>query len=90
MRIVCPHCGERPVDEFVAYGAAGLKRPETSADMSDWVSYVYLRDNNAGLHRELFYHVGGCQTWLIVTRDTRAHAISEVVAARGDREGAAR
>jgi heterotetrameric sarcosine oxidase delta subunit len=88
MRIVCPHCGERPVDEFVSHGAAGLKRPNASASMSDWVDYVYLRDNIAGAHRELFYHVGGCRAWLIVTRDTRTHAIAGVVTARDQRDAA--
>ena len=88
MRIVCPHCGERSVDEFVAYGTAGLVRPEDSAAMSDWVRYVYLRDNPAGPHRELFYHVGGCRAWLIVTRDTGTHAIGKIVTARSDQQGA--
>jgi sarcosine oxidase subunit delta len=82
MRIACPYCGERSFDEFVDYGAAGLERPEKSAEMPAWVNYVYLRDNPAGRHRELFYHVGGCRSWLIVTRDTRTHAITGVVAAR--------
>jgi sarcosine oxidase subunit delta len=89
MRIVCPHCGERPVDEFVDLGAAGLKRPDAGAGMSDWVDYVYLRDNKAGAHRELFYHVGGCRAWLVVTRDTRTHAIASVTAAREQQDGAA-
>jgi sarcosine oxidase subunit delta len=81
MRIACPYCGERSLDEFVDYGAAGLTRPDMSAEASAWVNYVYLRDNPAGQHRELFYHVGGCRSWLIVTRDTCTHAISGVVAA---------
>ena len=88
MRIVCPHCGERPVDEFVPYGAAGLKRPDAPASMSDWVDYAYLRDNKAGMHGEFFYHVGGCRAWLVVTRDTRTHAIAGVVAARDQRDAA--
>jgi sarcosine oxidase subunit delta len=81
MRITCPYCGERSVEEFVDYGAAGFARPKMSAEPSAWVNYVYLRDNPAGRHRELFYHVSGCHSWLIVTRDTRTHAISDVVAA---------
>ena len=88
MRIVCPHCGERQVDEFLPYGAAGLKRPDETASMSGWVDYVYLRDNKAGVHGELFYHVGGCRAWLVVTRDTRTHAIAQVVAASDQRDAA--
>jgi sarcosine oxidase subunit delta len=56
--------------------------------VSDWVDYVYLRDNKAGAHRELFYHVGGCRAWLVVTRDTRTHVIAQVVAAFDQRDAA--
>ena len=45
--------------------------------------YVYLRDNPAGVQRELWYHGSGCQAWLIVTRDTLTHAIAAVTAALG-------
>jgi heterotetrameric sarcosine oxidase delta subunit len=89
MRVACPYCGERSLDEFVDFGAAGLTRPDMSAGLSAWVSFVYLRDNPAGQHRELFYHVGGCHAWLIVTRDTRTHAITGVVGARDAHQDAA-
>ena len=82
MRIICPHCGERSVDEFVAYGAAGLARPDAGADMAAWHDYVYLRENPAGVHRELFYHMSGCRAWLVVARDTRSHRIDGAVVAR--------
>jgi methylglutamate dehydrogenase subunit B len=75
MRIQCPHCGERSVDEFSALGSAELTRPEGSSAMQDWVDYVYVRSNPAGVHREWFHHVSGCRAWLEVTRDTRSHAI---------------
>ena len=45
--------------------------------------YVYLRDNPAGLHQELWYHGGGCRSWLVVTRDTRTHDINDVTFADG-------
>jgi sarcosine oxidase subunit delta len=28
------------------------------------------------VHRELWQHVYGCRRWLVVTRDTRTHAIA--------------
>jgi len=37
---------------------------------------VYIRDNPAGSHQELWYHGFGCRGWLRVTRDTRTHAIA--------------
>ncbi len=85
MRIPCPHCGPRIHDEFVYYGdatdaAAAMPRPP--APEPAFFDYVYLRDNPAGLHRELWFHQGGCHEWLVVERDTRTHAIHGAVAAR--------
>jgi methylglutamate dehydrogenase subunit B len=75
MRIVCPHCGERPIDEFVELGAADPVRPAPDSGVAAYADYVYLRDNPAGRHREVFQHVGGCRAILIVERDTRTHEI---------------
>jgi sarcosine oxidase subunit delta len=36
---------------------------------------VYLRNNPAGPHEELWYHGFGCRGWLRVARDTRTHEI---------------
>ncbi|MBV9785328.1 MAG: sarcosine oxidase subunit delta [Acidisphaera sp.] len=85
MRIPCPHCGERGHEEFAYYGAADPRRPDADAPLEAWHDYVYLRDNPAGPHRELWQHVHGCRRWLEVTRDTRSHAIAAArdVAARG-------
>lgn len=80
MRIHCPHCGLRPVDEFMQFGAAGQVRPAPDSGLQAYVDYVYLRDNPAGLHRELFQHIGGCRAFLNVSRDTRTHAVLSVEA----------
>lgn len=87
MRIPCPYCGERSVDEFTALGDATVSRPEGSGDTGVWIDYVYFRDNPAGRHHELFYHHGGCRAWLVVERDTRTHGILSVMP---NREAAAR
>ena len=47
-----------------------------------WVDYVYIRDNPAGELRELWQHVHGCRSWLVVTRDVRTHVVSAVEVAR--------
>ena len=49
--------------------------------------YLYLRDNPAGEHRELWYHSAGCHAWLVVTRDTRNHAITAVEVAKARKAG---
>jgi methylglutamate dehydrogenase subunit B len=41
-----------------------------------------LRDNPAGLHRELWYHEQGDRSWLVVTRNTLTHEITKVELAR--------
>jgi sarcosine oxidase subunit delta len=41
-----------------------------------------MRDNPHGVHRELWYHVAGCHSWLVVTRDTMSHEITRVEFAR--------
>ena len=84
MRIPCPHCGSRDVREFSYLGDAYARRPDPNApDAGErFFDYVYLRDNPAGPHRELWYHGSGCQAWLVVTRDTRNHAISAVQPAK--------
>ena len=83
MRIPCPYCGERDVQEFTYLGDAGPRRPDgLSASMEAMHDYVYLRDNPAGPHRELWQHAAGCRAWLVVTRDTRTHAIEAVRASQ--------
>ncbi len=76
--IPCPYCGERDLTEFSYLGDAGYVRPAAGGnDEADrFVQAVYLRDNPAGLHTELWYHASGCRTWLRVTRDTCTHEIT--------------
>jgi heterotetrameric sarcosine oxidase delta subunit len=82
MRIPCPHCGLRDVQEFSYLGDASATRPQANATVEAYAEAVYLRDNPAGPHRELWYHAAGCRAWLVVTRDTRSHAILSVEPAR--------
>lgn len=75
MRIHCPFCGERDLSEFSYLGDAAFQRPDSAEKFHE---AVYLRDNPAGRHSELWYHAFGCRGWLRVTRDTRTHAIFAV------------
>ncbi|MCZ7596814.1 MAG: sarcosine oxidase subunit delta [Gammaproteobacteria bacterium] len=74
MRIPCPCCGERPIDEFGYLGDATVVRPDVD-DLAAWHDYVYLRDNPRGPHHEYWHHVGGCRAWLVVHRDTLTHEV---------------
>ncbi len=84
MRIACPHCGERSLDEFVFLGDASVSRPDAgAADAAEvFYAYAYLRRNAAGANDELWFHNAGCHAWLVVTRDTRTHEIFAVRLAR--------
>lgn len=91
MRIPCPYCGERGHEEFSYLGDATVPRPRDggAAPTPAWEAYVYLRDNPRGPHRELWFHAAGCQSWVVVTRDTATHAIAAVEPARAVAEAAA-
>ncbi len=84
MRITCPHCGDRPLQEFLYHGDATVLRPRDGGAVPSeaWTDYVYLRENANGAHAELWYHSAGCHAWLVVIRDLRSHDISSVRAAR--------
>jgi len=90
MRITCPVCGERPLEEFTYRGDATVSRPQPlSPDAMDaWHDYVYIRDNPKGRHREHWRHSGGCGAWLVVDRDTATHDVSAVRVARTTRKRA--
>ena len=80
-----PHLGPRDAAEFTILGDASLlKRPDWQTDDADdaFYRYLYLRDNPAGLHRELWFHEQGDRSWLVVTRDTVTHAVVDVALAR--------
>ncbi|XOY56014.1 MAG: sarcosine oxidase subunit delta [Rhodobacterales bacterium] len=78
MLIPHPLLGLRDAQEFSYLGDASLlNRPDAAAsDASNTFNdYVFLRDNPAGLHREIWYHEQGDRSWLIVTRNTVTHEI---------------
>ena len=83
MRIPCPCCGDRDLREFTYLGDASLTRPDPAAPdaAARFYEYVYLRDNPAGLHQELWYHGAGCHSWLVVYRNSLTHEIQSAIRA---------
>lgn len=80
-----PLLGPRDSQEFTYLGDASLIdrpdwRDENAADL--FHDYLYLRDNPAGEHRELWFHEHGDRSWLVVTRNTLTHEIAKVELAR--------
>ncbi len=85
MIIPHPHLGCRDSSEFVYKGDADLIfRPKKDINTSqlEFHNYLYLCNNPAGEHRELWYHEQGDRSWLVVTRDTLTHEITKVEFAR--------
>ncbi len=90
MRITCPICGERDRREFYYQGdAVALRRPDADDTPEAWDAYLHLRDNPAGVTRDLWYHETGCGAWLVVTRNTVTHEVLGAVLARDAAGGAA-
>lgn len=85
MIIIHPLLGPRDSSEFVYLGDATLmNRPDWQADnaLAQFTDYLHMRDNPAGMHRELWFHEQGDRSWLVVTRNTVTHEITKVELAR--------
>ncbi|MER8628024.1 sarcosine oxidase subunit delta [Mesorhizobium sp. M1143] len=85
MLIPHPVLGLRDAREFTYLGDARLiDRPDSSAPDAEpaFYEYLYLRDNPAGAHRELWFHEHGDRSWLVVTRNTVTHEILSAEFAR--------
>lgn len=84
MRIACPTCGLRGLEEFTYVADADVRRPYPSASdaMAEFVRYVYERENAPGLQRGLWQHALGCRGWLVIERNATTHEIVSVALAR--------
>ncbi|MAM62259.1 sarcosine oxidase subunit delta [Maritimibacter sp. UBA3975] len=91
MLIPHPLLGARDAQEFTYLGDASLMdRPDPNGPEAEaaFCDYVFLRDNPAGVHRELWFHEQGDRSWLVVTRDTVTHEILGAELARDVKRGA--
>lgn len=71
IRIPCPHCGTRPVEEFV-YGEVPVVPDEIQTlgrEAADF-DFGFMRNNPEGVQREAWFHSYGCRRWVYVLRDT--------------------
>ncbi len=80
MRIICPHCGERGLEEFTYTRDAECTRPiDGGAKLTkEWEDYVYFRDNLKGPRKEYWYHGAGCHAWIKMEREVSTHEIISV------------
>ena len=70
----CPGCGPRPVDEF-SYAGEVTRRPAGRPAFRELASYLYFRENVAGVQREWWFHRLGCELWFQAERDTRTNEV---------------
>jgi len=86
--IPCPWCGPRAETEFSCAGEARARVADGEGlDEQAWADRLYGRDNLRGEAAELWWHVHGCQQWLLVRRDTltqSVHSAVPVLAAAAD------
>ncbi len=93
MLIPHPLLGLRDSEEFSYLGDVSLlDRPDGMAPDAParFNEYMHLRDNPAGVHRELWFHEQGDRSWLVVTRNTVTHEILGAELARDVKKGGAK
>ncbi|MDJ0754627.1 MAG: sarcosine oxidase subunit delta [Ardenticatenaceae bacterium] len=67
--IPCPHCGPRPVEEFV-YGEVPVVPEEITDPEERDFDFGFMRNNPEGVQREAWFHAYGCRRWVYIERDT--------------------
>jgi len=68
--IPCPHCGERPVEEFLYGEIPTVPDTVVGAEARD-IDRGFMLTNPEGVQLERWFHVYGCRRWLTLRRDTR-------------------
>lgn len=74
IQITCPHCGKRPIEEYV-YGEVPVV-PQSIVDLDERdIDRAYNLHNTEGVQREAWFHLFGCRRWLYLFRDTVSNEI---------------
>ena len=68
--IPCPHCGLRPIQEFIHGEIPNVPDSITDAEQRD-LDRAFMRENREGMITERWFHTFGCRRWLTLERDTR-------------------
>lgn len=74
IRIPCPHCGERPVEEFV-FGEILTPPSEMTDEREIDFDRAFMRNNPEGETFEAWFHSYGCRRWIRLRRDTTTDLI---------------
>lgn len=74
LKIRCPHCGVRPLEEFLYGEIPAVPDFLTDPDERD-LDRAFMHDNPEGPVTERWFHAYGCRRWLTAVRDTRSDEI---------------
>lgn len=77
LKINCPHCGARPVHEFMHGEIPVVPDRITDADARD-VDRAFMYTNPEGPNTERWFHTYGCRRWVTLQRDTRDDTVLAV------------
>ena len=77
LRINCPNCGIRPIEEYIYGEVPVVPETITDPDAKD-LDRAFMRSNPEGPQTERWFHVYGCRRWVTVMRDTRTDEVLEV------------
>ena len=70
MKLTCPNCGRRPVEEFRYADLPEVPEHLTDPAERD-LDRVFHKTNRSGPTAEAWFHDAGCRRWFRVERDTR-------------------
>ena len=65
----CPLNGPCNIQEFICGGEVLVPPDPDRATSAEWIDYLFMRDNAAGVVREWWYHVP-TSFWFIADRNT--------------------
>lgn len=74
LKLICPHCGSRPIEEFMYGEIPQVPEQLTDPDERD-IDRAFMLKNPEGETLEAWFHVYGCRRWLRVRRDSRLDKI---------------
>lgn len=72
--IECPHCGGRPIEEFLYSEIPHVPDYIVGVNERD-VDRAFMVNNVEGVQKERWFHTYGCRRYVTIERDTRTDEI---------------
>jgi len=75
--VPCPHCGPRNSVDLRNCGEVVNRPNPDTATLTEWRTYLYLRENAAGWVSETWYCSAGCRRYFTIERNTVTNEIRD-------------